>query len=69
MRPFVTEHNVESGIIETREMDDLELAAHQIEVEQAEARKNEAVARERNRQAILDRLGLTPEEAVLLLGR
>ena len=65
-------HNAETGEIIDREMTDEEIAQRsyippELAKEYAEARKVLA-AREIERQAILDRLGLTAEEAALLLG-
>ena len=51
-----------------REMNDTEFAQHQIDVANYQAEKAEAEAKEAQRQAILDRLGLTSEEAKILLG-
>lgn len=62
---FIQEHNCETGEITQKE-----LTAKQIKDRQdqhnAEVSANEA--REAQRQAILDRLGLTADEAKLLLG-
>jgi hypothetical protein len=66
--PQLTIHNVETGEIVTRDANTEELL--QIEADQAaqaEAQA-EAEAKETARQAILDRLGLSAEEAQLLLG-
>ena len=64
----ITEHNVETGEVIQRDMNEAELA--QYEIDQAVEAAN-AIAREEKaaaRQAILDRLGLTEEEAQLILG-
>jgi hypothetical protein len=62
---FIQQHNCETGEITQKE-----LTAKQIKDRQdqhnAEVAANEA--REAQRQAILDRLGLTADEAQLLLG-
>jgi hypothetical protein len=66
-KPTVKVHNVETGEIIEREMTAAELAiveADQIRDAEIEAVKAEAVAR---RQALLEKLGITQEEAELLL--
>jgi hypothetical protein len=66
--PMVRIHDLTTGEIIDREMNDQELAEHeQILLEQKEA---ELLAKQKaeQRQAILDRLGLTADEAKLLLG-
>jgi hypothetical protein len=65
-------HNAETGEIIDREITDEEIAQRdylppKLAKEYAEARKVLA-AREVERQAILDRLGLTSDEAKLILG-
>jgi hypothetical protein len=45
-----------------------EIAQMELDSTNAAARKAEAEAKEASRQAILDRLGLTADEAKLLLG-
>jgi hypothetical protein len=45
-----------------------EIAQMKLDADNAAARKAEAEAKEAARQAILDRLGLTADEAKLLLG-
>ena len=63
--PKITIHNVETGEIETREMNAEELAQRE---EQRMTDANAEAAKAAERQVILDRLGLTAEEAQLLLG-
>jgi hypothetical protein len=67
-RPMVRIHNVETNEIIDREMNDEEFT--QLEADKAvEATKQaEAEAKATARAAILDRLGLTAEEAAILLG-
>jgi hypothetical protein len=67
-RPIVREHNSETNEIIDREMNDAEFEAH---LAQVEARKvaDEAKAKaEADKAALLARLGLTADEAKLLLG-
>lgn len=54
--------------ITEREMNAQELAQYEADKAAEEARQAEAAAKTAERQAILDRLGLTAEEAQLLLG-
>jgi hypothetical protein len=60
-------HNAETGEIVTREATAEELAQIQIDKANAQAAQTEAEAKATARAAILDRLGLTAEEAALLL--
>lgn len=60
--------NVETGEEIEREMNDVEYAQFQADQVDEAQRKAEAEAKAAARQAILDRLGLTEEEARLLLG-
>ena len=66
------EHNVETGEIIEIELTAKEKAEFEAQYAeskaQADAQQAEAEAKEQARQAILDRLGLTEEEARLLLG-
>ena len=70
--PMIRIHDIELDEIIDREMTDDEFAIYKANqadslVKQNEA-KAEAEAKETARQAILDRLGLTADEAKLLLG-
>lgn len=67
-RPMVRIHDLATNEVIDREMNDAEFA--QFELDQAEraTRQAEAEAKATARQAILDRLGLTAEEAALILG-
>jgi hypothetical protein len=64
----ITIHNVETNEIETREMTEIELVEHQVNQAAQAALKAETEAKLAAREAILDRLGLSAEEAQLLLG-
>jgi len=61
-------HNAETGEIIEREMNAEELAQQAIDEAQEQTRQAEAAAKEAQRQALLDKLGITAEEAQLLLG-
>jgi hypothetical protein len=67
MKPIITIHNIETGQVIEREMNEAELA--QLANDQAEAQieKDKETARQEARQIILTRLGISAEEAALLL--
>jgi adenylate kinase len=67
-RPTIVIHNSQTDEIITREMNDAEYAVHLEKIAEYEARQSEAETKAAARQAILDRLGLSEEEARLLLG-
>jgi len=67
-KPLVKIVNVETGEEIEREMDDKEFAQFEKDQEIAANRKGAEQAKIQARQAILERLGLTEEEARLLLG-
>jgi hypothetical protein len=66
-RPTITIHNTETDEIINREMNDVEYEQYKADVAIEAKRDAAAQAKETARQAILDRLGLTAEEAALLL--
>ena len=66
--PQVTIHNVETGEIVVRDANAEELAQLAIDKAAFAAEQAEAEAKATARQAILDRLGLTADEAAILLG-
>jgi hypothetical protein len=67
-KPTITFHNTETGEIETREMNTAELAEHAALAERYEAQAAEAQAKAVSKAALLTRLGITEDEAKLLLG-
>ena len=67
-RPLVRIHDLETNEVIDREMNDDEFANYQAEQAANAIAKAEAEAKEAERQAILDRLGLTADEAKLILG-
>jgi len=67
-KPMIRIHNVETDEVIDREMNDAEFAAYEADQAEQAARQAEAETREAQRQALLDRLGLTSEEARLILG-
>ena len=66
--PQVKIVNCETGEEIVRDANAEEIAQMQLDATNAQAKKAEAEAKETQRQAILDRLGLTADEAKLILG-
>jgi hypothetical protein len=67
-KPMVRIHDTETDEVIDREMTAAEYKVYQANQAEAEAKKAEAEAKEIAKAAILDRLGLTADEAKLLLG-
>jgi hypothetical protein len=67
-RPTIRIHNVETDEVIDREMNDAEFANYQADQAAQAIAKAEAEAKEAQRQALLSRLGITEEEARILLG-
>lgn len=67
IKPIITIHNAETDEIETREMNDTEFAVYQAQLEELEKEKQAEQDLFNKRQALLNRLGITDEEARLLL--
>lgn len=67
-KPIIRIHNLETDEVIDREMTDAEFAQYQAEQEAAQIAKAETEAKEAARKALLDKLGITAEEAQLLLG-
>lgn len=67
-KPMVRIHNTETNEVIDREMNDAEFAQYEAD-QAAQAAKAEAEAsKAAQRQALLTRLGITEEEARILLG-
>jgi hypothetical protein len=66
-RPVIRIHNTEIDEIIDREMNDAEFAQDQAEQAKQTAKEAEAIAKAEAKAALLDRLGITAEEAKLLL--
>lgn len=64
----IKEVNCETGEEIIRDANADELAQMKLDAANAAARKAEAEAKEAERQAILDRIGLTADEAKLIIG-
>jgi len=65
--PMIRIHNTETNEIIDREMTAEEFAQYQAAQAQAELAKAEAQAKAAQKAALLDRLGITEDEAKLLL--
>jgi hypothetical protein len=67
-KPMIRIHDTVTDEVIDREMNDAEFAAYEADQAAQATTQAEAEARQAQRQVILDRLGLTSEEARLLLG-
>jgi hypothetical protein len=67
-KPMVRIHNSETNEVIDREMTDAEFTAYEADQAAQATAQAEAEAKAATRQEILDRLGLTAEEAAILLG-
>jgi hypothetical protein len=67
-KPQVKEYNCETGEEIVRDATAEEIAQIELDAANALARKAETNTKEAQRKAILDRIGLTADEAKLILG-
>lgn len=67
-KPIVVIHNIETDEIITREMNKNELAQYQADLLAENTKLAEAEAKANARAEILNRLGITADEAAILLG-
>jgi hypothetical protein len=67
-RPIIRIHNVETNEIIDREMNDAEFTQHEADQAAQAIVQAEAEARATAKAELLERLGITAEEAQLLLG-
>ena len=67
-KPMVRIHDLSSNKVTDREMTDDEFAAYEEDQIAIKVAKNELAAKEKARNALLDKLGITADEAALLLG-
>jgi hypothetical protein len=67
-KPTIKIHNAETDEVIEREMNTAEFAQYQVDQAAQVAVKAEANAKAAQRQALLNRLGITEEEARILLG-
>ena len=66
-RPMVKIHNAETNEVIDREMNDKEFAIYQRDVKEYEKEQAKAEAKATAKAALLSKLGITEEEAKLLL--
>jgi len=66
-RPIVRIHNIETNEIIDREMNDIEFAQYEKDVADFKASEEARLQAAAKKQALLDKLGITAEEASLLL--
>ena len=66
--PTIRIHNSETNEVIDREMTNAEHAIYLERIAKIQSQEAEAEAKAAQKQAVLDRLGLTAEEAQLLLG-
>jgi hypothetical protein len=67
-KPMIRIHDVSSNEIIDREMTDEEFAQYQIDQAEAEAQVQAEAQVAAEKAALLERLGITADEAALLLG-
>ena len=67
-KPMVRIHDLATNEVIDREMNDAEFAEYEADQAKQAAKQAEAESKAVQRQAILDRLGLTADEAKLILG-
>lgn len=68
-RPFILEHNVETDTVIEREMNDEEYAQFEIDQQAKLERDAELEKAKADKAALLSKLGITADEAKLLLGQ
>ena len=66
-KPMIREHNVETGKIIDREMNADELAQWEADKAEAEAKAQAEITNAAQKAELLERLGITADEAKLLL--
>ena len=66
--PTIKIHNAETGEVTERDMTAEELAQWEADKAEAEAQAQAEAAKAAQKQALLNRLGITEDEAKLLLG-
>lgn len=67
-RPTIRIHNIETNEVVDREMNDQEFVQYEADQAEQATKQAEAEAKAAQRQALLKRLGITEEEARILLG-
>lgn len=66
-RPKIAIHDLSTGQNMVRDMNDDELAQHQIDMARYADEENERLSKIASKAALLERLGITADEAKLLL--
>jgi len=66
--PTIKIHNVETGEVIEREMNEQELEQFEIDKKEAKAKAKSEAAKVAEKNALLAKLGITEDEARLLLG-
>ena len=66
-KPIIRIHNIETNEIIDREMNDAEFAQYEVDEAEALVRQAEAEAKATAKAALLAQLGITAEQAKLLL--
>jgi hypothetical protein len=66
--PTIKIHNVETGEVIEREMNADELAQHEADVAASQDRLKQEAAKKAEKAALLEKLGISEDEAKLLLG-
>jgi hypothetical protein len=67
-KPMIRIHNVDTNEIVDREMTDDEFSQYKINQANSQAKADEQTAKDEAKAALLNRLGITADEAALLLG-
>lgn len=67
-KPMIQIHNITTNEIIDREMTDEEFAQYELDRATSLSKENKEKAKATQKNALLDRLGITAEEAALLLG-
>jgi hypothetical protein len=67
-RPMVRIHNIETNEVIDREMNDAEFAQYEADIAAQAAAKVAAAQKAADKAALLTQLGITEEQAKLLLG-
>jgi hypothetical protein len=66
-KPMIRIHNIETNEVIDREMNDIEFAQYEVDQAREAERKQQAEAKAQAKAALLERLGITADEAKLLL--
>jgi hypothetical protein len=65
--PTITIHNAETGEIKSREMNAAELKQYENDVKASQERSDLEITKVNQKAALLEKLGMTAEEAKLLI--